>query len=106
MATEVKIKELSMNDLVLGENSQVQKVSLKSETMREKLCSIFKTIEHNYMSPMHIPKSYKMQPFNLNKLREYTLLTQLTFSEKMLWCQAILIVYHFHHFMSQFMIQH
>ena len=41
MATEVKIKELSMNDLVLGENKQVQKVSLKSETMREKLCSIF-----------------------------------------------------------------
>ena len=41
MATEVKIKELSMNGLVLGENKQVQKVSLKSETMREKLCSIF-----------------------------------------------------------------
>ena len=41
MATEVKIKELSMNDLVLDENKQVQKVSLKSETMREKLCSIF-----------------------------------------------------------------
>ena len=41
MATEVKIKELSMSDLVLGENKQVQKVSLKSETMREKLCSIF-----------------------------------------------------------------
>ena len=41
MATEVKIKELSMNDFVLGENNQVQKVSLKSETMREKLCSIF-----------------------------------------------------------------
>ena len=40
MATEVKIKELSMNDLVLDENKQVQKVSLKSETMREKLCSI------------------------------------------------------------------
>ena len=36
-----KIKELSMNDLVLGENKQVQKVSLNSETMREKLCSIF-----------------------------------------------------------------
>ena len=30
MATEVKSKELSMNDLVLGENKQVQKVSLKS----------------------------------------------------------------------------
>ena len=41
MATEVKIKELSMSDYVLGENNQVQKVSLKSETMREKLCSIF-----------------------------------------------------------------
>ena len=41
MATEVKNKELTMNDLVLGENNQVQKVSLKSETMREKLCSIF-----------------------------------------------------------------
>ena len=41
MATEVKIKELSKNDLVWGENKQVQKVSLKSETMREKLCSIF-----------------------------------------------------------------
>ena len=41
MVTEVKIEELSMNDLVLGECKQVQKVSLKSETMREKLCSIF-----------------------------------------------------------------
>ena len=41
MATGVKIKYLSLNDLVLGENKQVQKVSLKSETMREKLCSIF-----------------------------------------------------------------
>ena len=41
MATEVKIKELSMNDFVFGKNNQVQKVSLKSETMREKLCSIF-----------------------------------------------------------------
>ena len=41
MATEVKINELSMNDFILGENNQVQKVSLKSETMREKLCSIF-----------------------------------------------------------------
>ena len=41
MATEVKIKQLSMNDFVFGENNQVQKVSLKSETMREKLCSIF-----------------------------------------------------------------
>ena len=41
MATEVKNKELSMNDLVWGEKKQVQKVSLKSETMREKLCSIF-----------------------------------------------------------------
>ena len=41
MATEVKIIELSMNDLVWGEKKQVQKVSLKSETMREKLCSIF-----------------------------------------------------------------
>ena len=41
MATEGKIKELSMNGLVLGENKQVQKVSLKYETMREKLCSIF-----------------------------------------------------------------
>ena len=41
MATEVKIKELSMNDLVWGKNKQVQKVSLKSETMREKFCSIF-----------------------------------------------------------------
>ena len=30
-----------MKDFVLGENKQVQKVSLKSETMREKLCSIF-----------------------------------------------------------------
>ena len=41
MVTEVKIKEQSMNYLVLGESKQVQKVSLKSETMREKLCSIF-----------------------------------------------------------------
>ena len=41
MATEIKIKELSMTNLVLGENKQIQKVSLKSETMREKLCSIF-----------------------------------------------------------------
>ena len=41
MATEIKIKELSMNDFILGENNQVHKVSLKSETMREKLCSIF-----------------------------------------------------------------
>ena len=41
MATEIKIKELSMNNLVLGENKQIQKVWLKSETMREKLCSIF-----------------------------------------------------------------
>ena len=41
MATEVKIKELSLNDFVLGENKQVQKVSLKSKTMCEKLCSIF-----------------------------------------------------------------
>ena len=41
MATEVKIKELSMNDFALGENKQVQKVSLKSETMRENLCSKF-----------------------------------------------------------------
>ena len=41
MATEVKIEEVSMNDFILGENNQVQKVSLKSETMREKVCSIF-----------------------------------------------------------------
>ena len=41
MATKVKIKELSMNDFILGENNQVQKVSLKSETMRGKLCNIF-----------------------------------------------------------------
>ena len=41
MATEVKIKELSMNDFVLGGNKQIQKVSLNTETMREKLCSIF-----------------------------------------------------------------
>ena len=41
MATEIKIKELSMNNLVLVKNKQIQKVSLKSETMREKLCSIF-----------------------------------------------------------------
>ena len=41
IATEVKIKELGMHDFVLGENNQVQKVSLKSETMFEKLCSIF-----------------------------------------------------------------
>ena len=41
MATEVKLKELSMNNLFWDENKQVQKVSLKSETMREKLCSIF-----------------------------------------------------------------
>ena len=34
MATEVKNKELRMNYFVLGENNQVQKVSLKSETMR------------------------------------------------------------------------
>ena len=41
MAMEVKNKDLSMNDFILGENKQVQRVSLKSETMREKLCSIF-----------------------------------------------------------------
>ena len=41
MATEVKIKELSMTDFVLGENNQVQKVSLKSDSMCEKRCSIF-----------------------------------------------------------------
>ena len=41
MATEVKNEKLSMNDFVLGENNQVQKVSLKSETMRENLFSIF-----------------------------------------------------------------
>ena len=49
MATEIKIKELSMNNLVLGENKQIQKVSLKSETMREKLCSIFTEIALKYM---------------------------------------------------------
>ena len=32
MAAEVKIKELSINYFVLGENNQVQKVSSKSET--------------------------------------------------------------------------
>ena len=41
MATEVQIKELCMHDLALGESKQEQKVLLKSETMREKLCSIF-----------------------------------------------------------------
>ena len=41
MATELKIKELNMNYFVLGENNQVQKILLNSETMREKLCSIF-----------------------------------------------------------------
>ena len=41
MATEVTIKELSMKDLGLGENKQVQKFSLKFETTREKLYSIF-----------------------------------------------------------------
>ena len=41
MATELKFKELSMNYFVLGENIQVRKVSLKSETMREKNCPIF-----------------------------------------------------------------
>ena len=41
MATEVKLKKLSKNYFVLGENNQVQKVSLKSETMHEKICSIF-----------------------------------------------------------------
>ena len=41
MATEVNLKELSMNDLVWDENKQVQQVSLKSETKRKKLCSIF-----------------------------------------------------------------
>ena len=40
MATEVRIKELSMNDFVLVENKLV-KSFLKSETKREKLCSIF-----------------------------------------------------------------
>ena len=35
MATEVRIKKLSINDFVLCGNKQVQKVSLKSETMRE-----------------------------------------------------------------------
>ena len=54
MATEVKIKELSMNDLVLDENKQVQKVLLKSETMREKLCSIFTLfILTLYPIPLH-----------------------------------------------------
>ena len=41
MATEIKVQELSMNYFVLGENKQVQKGWLKSEIMREKLCSIF-----------------------------------------------------------------
>ena len=41
MATEVTFKELSMNYFFLGENNQVQIVSLKYETMREKVCSIF-----------------------------------------------------------------
>ena len=41
IATNIKIKELSMNDFVSGENKQAQKFSLKSETMREKLCFIF-----------------------------------------------------------------
>ena len=41
MATEVKFKELSMNYFVLGESNRVQKLSLKSETKREKICSIF-----------------------------------------------------------------
>ena len=36
MATGVKVKELSMNDLVWDVSKQVQKVSLKSETKREK----------------------------------------------------------------------
>ena len=35
MAMEIKIKELSLNYFVLGENKQVQKVSLKSVTRRE-----------------------------------------------------------------------
>ena len=37
MAMEIKIKEFSMKYFVLGENKQVQKVSLKSEI----ICSIF-----------------------------------------------------------------
>ena len=41
MTMEVKTKELSMNYFVLSENNQLQKVSLKSETMREKLSTIF-----------------------------------------------------------------
>ena len=41
MATKVKIKEITMNDFVLGENKLLQRVSLKSESMREKHCSIF-----------------------------------------------------------------
>ena len=47
MATEVKIKELSMNDLVLDENKQVQKVSLKSETMRENFAPYLQRIALN-----------------------------------------------------------
>ena len=41
MATEVKNEKLIMNYFVLGENKEVHKVSLKSVTMRAKLCSIF-----------------------------------------------------------------
>ena len=40
MVTEIKTRELIMKYFVLGENKQVQKVSLKSVTMREKRCFI------------------------------------------------------------------
>ena len=48
MVTEVKIKELRMNDLVLDENKQEQKVSLKSETMRGKLFPYLQRIALKY----------------------------------------------------------
>ena len=50
MATEVKFKELSMNYFVLGENIQVRKVSLKSETMREKFAPYLQRIALNTLS--------------------------------------------------------
>ena len=36
-----------MNDLVLGENKQVQKISLKSETMRENFAPYLQRIALN-----------------------------------------------------------
>ena len=53
MATEVKIKELSMKDFVMGKNKQVQKVSFKFKTMREKLCSYLQRIALKQLLEKH-----------------------------------------------------